>query len=110
MKPMKASQNRNGAARILAKIDMDFKSPLTLKPPFFSTLAREFYYAVAKNRDLFIRSLPSFSSLFPAGTLPALLFLGSLLKRQTSSLCILHEHLKGLLIAYNNSKSLMPNR
>jgi hypothetical protein len=53
MKLMKASQNRNGTARILAKIAMDFKSPLTLKPPFFSTLAREFCYAVAKNRDLF---------------------------------------------------------
>jgi len=48
MKPMKPSQNRNGAARILAKIAMDFKSPLRLKPPFFSTLTREFCYAVAK--------------------------------------------------------------
>jgi hypothetical protein len=53
MKSVKASQNRNGAARILAKIAMDFKSPLTLKPPFFSTLAREFCYAVAKKRELF---------------------------------------------------------
>jgi hypothetical protein len=50
---MKASQNRNGAARILAKIAMDFKLPLTLKPPFFSTLMREFCYAVAKKRELF---------------------------------------------------------
>jgi Ca2+/H+ antiporter len=53
MKSMKTSQNRNGAARILAKTSMDFKSPLTLKPPFFSTLAREFCCAVAKKRDLF---------------------------------------------------------
>jgi hypothetical protein len=54
MTSKKASQNRNGVARILAKIAMDFKSPLTLKPPFFSALAREFCYAVAKERDLFI--------------------------------------------------------
>jgi len=42
--------------------------------------------------------------------LPALLLFRPLLERQISSLYTPREHLKGLPITYNNSKSLMPNR